>query len=217
VNDSQGTRSHAEDSTLGFYAPYQDSELYGELSEWHKKQTEGTNVPGSPTHRAHYERDYLRTPDRHPSGIQGSQLEQQKSIAQEHDKQTASNNVKQDKPKTTQEDIKMTDAINPDDTAPAANKPAKPAINMPALIGKSKPRGRSSKIPEHKSKDKKLNKKALKAYMTHIDAKPGDYFYVSLKGYPLWPAIICDESMLPIPLLRSRPVTARDARWYLSR
>jgi hypothetical protein len=150
VNDSQGTRSHAENSTLGFSAPYQDSELSGELSEWHKKQTEGTNVPGSATHGAHYERDSLRTPDRYPSGIQGSQLEQQNSIAQEHGKQTASNNVTQDKPKTTQEDIKMTDAIKPDDIAPAPNKPAKPAISMPASIGKSKPRRRLSKIPEQK-------------------------------------------------------------------
>lgn len=55
---------------------------------------------------------------------------------------------------------------------------------------------------------KSLSKKASKARMTHLDAKPGDYFLVKLKGFPEWPAIICDESMLPPALLTSRPVTA---------
>jgi hypothetical protein len=63
-------------------------------------------------------------------------------------------------------------------------------------------------VMQDKSKGKKLNRNTLRADLTHIDAKPGDYFYVRLKGYPLWPAIICDESMLPITLLKSRPVTA---------
>jgi hypothetical protein len=153
VGDSRGTRSHAEDSTLGFYAPYQDSEFSGELSEWHQNQTEDNDVPNPAIHGAHSERDSLINPDRHPPGIQGSQLEQLKSIAQEDDKQPASD-------------------------------------------------------PEPKGK--KLNRKSLKAKsrMTHTDAKPGDYFYIRLKGYPLWPAIVCDESMLPITLLKSRPVTA---------
>lgn len=153
LNDSRGNRSHAEDSTLGFYAPYQDSEFSGELSEWHQNQTEDNNVPNPTIHGAHSERDFLRNPDRHPPGIQGSQLEQLKSITQEDDKQSASD-------------------------------------------------------PEHKGK--RLIRKSLKSKMkmTHTDAKPGDYFYVRLKGYPLWPAIVCDESMLPIALLKSRPVTA---------
>lgn len=112
----------------------------------------------------------------------------------------------QDKLETTQEDVEMTDAIKPDDTVPAADESAEPAVDTPASTGKSKPRRKSSGIPEHKGK--KLNKKASKAKMTHTDAKPGDYFYVRLKGYPLWPAIVCDESMLPITLLKSRPVTA---------
>lgn len=42
----------------------------------------------------------------------------------------------------------------------------------------------------------------------HLDAKPGDYFMVKLKGYPTWPAVICDESMLPQALLATRPQTA---------
>ena len=30
-----------------------------------------------------------------------------------------------------------------------------------------------------------------------------------MKGYPKWPAIICDDEMLPETLLANRPVTAR--------
>lgn len=55
---------------------------------------------------------------------------------------------------------------------------------------------------------KSLSKKNSKARITHLDAKPGDHFLVKLKGFPEWPAIICDESMLPQALLTSRPVTA---------
>ena len=58
------------------------------------------------------------------------------------------------------------------------------------------------------SKAKTLNKKGSKARLTHIDAQPGDHFLVKLKGFPNWPAIICDEDMLPEALLKSRPVTA---------
>lgn len=55
---------------------------------------------------------------------------------------------------------------------------------------------------------KSLSKKASKARLTHLDAKPGDHFLVKLKGFPAWPAIVCDESMLPQALVDSRPVAA---------
>lgn len=55
---------------------------------------------------------------------------------------------------------------------------------------------------------KSLSKKASKARLTHLNAKPGDHFLVKLKGFPAWPAIICDESMLPQALVDSRPVAA---------
>jgi len=71
--------------------------------------------------------------------------------------------------------------------------------------GKLPPRRKSGGIPEHK---KKLNKKASKANLTHIDAKPGDHFFARLKGFPPWPVIICDEEMLPSELIKTRPVTA---------
>jgi PWWP domain len=126
--------------------------------------------------------------------------------AEASDKQTTSDDVTQDKPANSHEDIEMADTPKPDDIAPTADGSAEPTADTPASAGKSKARRKSGGIPEHKGK--KLNKKASKAKMNHSDAKPGDYFYVRLKGYPLWPAIVCDESMLPNTLIKSRPVTA---------
>ena len=92
------------------------------------------------------------------------------------------------------------------ETGEAAPATSGEGAGAQASAGNSKARRKSGGIPEHKGK--KLSKKASKAKMTHIDAKPGDYFMVRLKGYPPWPGIICDESMLPASLLKSRPVTA---------
>jgi len=74
-----------------------------------------------------------------------------------------------------------------------------------AASAKKNQKRRSSVVPEHKGK--KLNRKKSMATM-NLDAKPGDYFWARLKGYPPWPAIICDEEMLPESLLGTRPVTA---------
>jgi len=98
-----------------------------------------------------------------------------------------------------------------DETSPAAvgEGPTDPAATTPASGSKSKARRKSAGVPEHKSK--KLNKKASKVKMSHADAKPGDYYFIRLKGYPLWPGIVCDESMLPQSLITTRPVTAARA------
>ncbi|PKS06632.1 hypothetical protein jhhlp_007382 [Lomentospora prolificans] len=58
---------------------------------------------------------------------------------------------------------------------------------------------------------KKLNKKQSKARITNLNAQPGDLYLVKLKGFPPWPAVICDEAMLPQRLLTTRPVTAKRA------
>jgi PWWP domain len=72
---------------------------------------------------------------------------------------------------------------------------------------KGTPRRKSSGVPEHKAK---LNKKKSKASLkVNLDAKPGDYFFVNMKGYPSWPSIIPDEEMLPQALLTTRPVGAK--------
>ncbi|KAK5124281.1 hypothetical protein LTR85_001984 [Meristemomyces frigidus] len=73
--------------------------------------------------------------------------------------------------------------------------------------GKKEKRKSTGGIPEHKSK--KLNKKKSMINL-NLDCKPGEFYWARLKGYPPWPAIICDEQMLPESLLASRPVsTAR--------
>ena len=102
------------------------------------------------------------------------------------------------------EDTKPIDTVSAGDEH--ADEPVDATTGTPASAGKSKGRRKSGVIPEHRNK--KLNKKASKAKMTHVDAKPGDYFLIRLKGFPLWPGIVCDETMLPISLLKSRPVTA---------
>lgn len=55
---------------------------------------------------------------------------------------------------------------------------------------------------------KKLNKKASKAKILHVDAKPGEHYFAKLKGFPPWPVIIAEEDMLPQSMLSTRPVTA---------
>jgi hypothetical protein len=136
------------------------------------------------------------------------QLSSRLATSQEeaNDKQITSSDVTQNNPTPSREDVEMADSTKLDDTVPTADGSAESTTGTPASAGKAKPRRKSGGIPEHKGK--KLNKKASKAKMVHSDAKPGDYFYVRLKGYPLWPAIVCDESMLPNTLIKSRPVTA---------
>lgn len=70
-----------------------------------------------------------------------------------------------------------------------------------------KPKRKStSGIPEHRAR--KVNKKKSQL-ITHIDAKPGDYYLARMKGHPAWPAIICDEEILPPIMLSQRGVSAR--------
>ncbi|KAI8966020.1 hypothetical protein F5Y11DRAFT_236481 [Daldinia sp. FL1419] len=58
------------------------------------------------------------------------------------------------------------------------------------------------------TKGKKLNKKASRAKILHVDAKPGEHYFAKLKGFPPWPVIIAEEDMLPQSMLSTRPVTA---------
>lgn len=103
-------------------------------------------------------------------------------------------------------DVEMNDTTE----APAADGDPAPAapVQTPA---KSKARRKSV----GGSVGKTLSKKGSKARLTHLDAQPGDHFLVKLKGFPAWPAIICEESMLPPALIDTRPVTAQrpDGTW----
>ena len=79
-----------------------------------------------------------------------------------------------------------------------------PASSKKATNGSSK---KKAAVPEHKTK--KLNKKASSKRLTNLDAEPGQYYLARMKGHPPWPSVICDEEMLPMSLLDTRPVTTK--------
>ncbi|KAI9828716.1 MAG: hypothetical protein M1832_001821 [Thelocarpon impressellum] len=90
----------------------------------------------------------------------------------------------------------------------SASKAASGASNGTPASSKKAKRKSTGGVPEHRAK--KLNRKKSQA-LTHLDAQPGEYYFARLKGHAPWPAMICDEEMLPQALLASRPVTAKRA------
>ena len=123
-----------------------------------------------------------------------------------------------DAPDAAKEDGKPTDpqptselsapeGENATEEAAAPSSAAADGEDATAAGGRKEKRKSTGGVPEHKSK--KLNKKKSMPEL-HLDCKPGEQYWARLKGYPPWPAIICDEQMLPESLLASRPVsTAR--------
>lgn len=95
-----------------------------------------------------------------------------------------------------------------ENAAEVAEAPAAGATDATPASGKKDSKRKSvGGIPEHKTK-KPTKKKSMPNL--HLDCKPGEHYWARLKGYPPWPAIICDEDMLPETLLQTRPVsTAR--------
>lgn len=103
-------------------------------------------------------------------------------------------------------DAKEPEAPQAEPAAPAEPAPTEEANGTPASAKKGKSsKRRSSGIAEHKSKQ---NKKKPQTRVTHLNAKPGEYYLSRLRSYPAWPSIICDEEMLPQSILETRPVTA---------
>lgn len=97
------------------------------------------------------------------------------------------------------------DGTNAEDAAHTAS--AEPtAAATTAAGGKDKKRKSTGGVPEHKGKKAQGKRKSMPANL-NLDAKPGQFFWARLKGYPPWPSVICDESMLPEVLLASRPVS----------
>ncbi|RMY23368.1 hypothetical protein D0865_16481, partial [Hortaea werneckii] len=92
-------------------------------------------------------------------------------------------------------------------TTEVAEPPSATGDATPASGKKDSKRKSTGAVPEHRMK-KTPKKKTGPAL--HLDCKPGEHYWARLKGYPPWPAIICDEEMLPESLLASRPIsTAR--------
>jgi len=145
-------------------------------------------------------------------------------LAKESDKPAEAPAEKPTEQSEEKPDVEMANDAAPAEPAPQAADAAEPAGAEeadqavadadageagPADADKSKARRKS--IGGAAAKAKKLNKKASKPRLLHLDANPGDHYFVKLKGFPQWPVIICDEDMLPASLLKSRPVTAKRA------
>ncbi|OJD09934.1 hypothetical protein ACJ73_10010 [Blastomyces percursus] len=107
----------------------------------------------------------------------------------------------------TQEQKTDESAAPAEETAEAAVPTADGANGTPATSKKSNASKRKSTGGD--TGGKKLNRKKSSARITHLDAKPGEYYIARLKSYAPWPSIICDEEMLPPSLLSTRPVTTK--------
>ncbi|KAK4891828.1 hypothetical protein LTR28_002415 [Elasticomyces elasticus] len=106
-----------------------------------------------------------------------------------------------------------TTEVNPPDgegTTEVADDSFVATTNAPGS-NKNGKRKSNAGVPEHKTK-KIQKKKSIPNGMNqlNLDAKPGEFYWARLRGYPPWPSVICDEDMLPESLLSTRPVsTAR--------
>lgn len=101
------------------------------------------------------------------------------------------------------QDVDMKDSADTEKATATPTTAQTPATGKKASNGSSK---KKAAVPEHKTK--KLNKKASKRLL-NLDAEPGQYYLARMKGHPPWPSIICDEEMLPMSLLDTRPVTTK--------
>ncbi|KAJ5857679.1 hypothetical protein N7455_008573 [Penicillium solitum] len=110
-----------------------------------------------------------------------------------------------DKPTTSDEVPEAKGDGETAEAAPADAEAAAPAEanGTPASAKKSSKNRRTST-----GATQKLSRKKSQSRITHLDAKPGQTYLARLRSYAPWPAIICDEGILPPSLLETRPVTA---------
>ncbi|KAL3465351.1 hypothetical protein BJX64DRAFT_63719 [Aspergillus heterothallicus] len=125
---------------------------------------------------------------------------------------TTAQDEKNDSPDGTAEKTELAEAAEAKraDKGAAAPAKAEPAATADANGTPASTKKSSSKRKSTGGDTKsKLNRKKSQSRITHLDAKPGDYYLARLRSFPPWPAIICDEEILPQTLLSTRPVTAR--------
>ncbi|KAI9893657.1 MAG: hypothetical protein M1814_005872 [Vezdaea aestivalis] len=108
------------------------------------------------------------------------------------------------KPTSSSSDKQEPEMADTKGTVPVAASPS-PPNGTPATTKKETKR-KSIGVPEHKTK--KLQKKKSQVQL-NTNAQAGEYYLIKLKGYSPWPAIVCDDDMLPQSLLQSRPASAR--------
>ncbi|KAI5294307.1 hypothetical protein KEM55_006670, partial [Ascosphaera atra] len=110
----------------------------------------------------------------------------------------AENGDSKEEAEQPKEDVDQTKEVDgPSGTA--AEEPATPAPQSAKKASSSKRKSSGGGGGKRKSMNRTL----------HLDAKPGDYYIARLKSWPPWPAIICDEEMLPPALTAKRPVTTK--------
>ncbi|PHH89035.1 hypothetical protein CDD83_6732 [Cordyceps sp. RAO-2017] len=148
--------------------------------------------------------------DKEPSKPEGEGAKEspKKSVEAEENGQDTADNATEEVAKDQEKPAADADTEMKDAAEDAAPEPESAPAPPPAEVPATKARGGRRKSAAGEAKGKALNKKGSKARLTHIGAKPGDHFLVKLKGFPAWPAIICDETMLPAALISSRPVSA---------
>lgn len=110
-----------------------------------------------------------------------------------------------DEKKDESADVEMKDYTESAPAEAETEKKEEPATDKAKASSRRKSSGGSE------PKGKKLNKKQSKASLVNLNAQPGDQYLIKLKGFPPWPAVVCDEDMLPGPIIASRPVTAKRA------
>ncbi|KAF1840507.1 uncharacterized protein K460DRAFT_296672 [Cucurbitaria berberidis CBS 394.84] len=106
-----------------------------------------------------------------------------------------------------------TAAAQPDTTTASHDADATPAADAPPTNGtpvvKKTANGKRKSgagVPEHKKTPVKGKKKVPEL---RLNVSAGDMYMVAMRGYQPWPVIVCDEEMLPEPLLIKRPVSAK--------
>jgi hypothetical protein len=119
------------------------------------------------------------------------------------DAPAAATEAANDAPTSAAADATATEAGPQDDTETAAEPPVADTNGTPAAQKVSADKKKSTSTP------KKLNKKKSSAKITNLDATPGEHYFARLKSFPPWPAIVCDEAMLPAILRNTRPVTPK--------
>ncbi|KAL4981614.1 hypothetical protein BDW68DRAFT_183331 [Aspergillus falconensis] len=135
----------------------------------------------------------------------GAEEKSAESAPAQEDKKESSDDTA-DKPNTSAEPAE-TKKSEDSAAAPAETEPtAAPEANGAPSSTKKASSKRKSTGGDTKSK---LNRKKSMSRITHLDAKAGEYYLARLRSFPPWPAIICDEEILPQSLLSSRPVTAQ--------
>ncbi|KAL1958020.1 hypothetical protein VTO42DRAFT_5232 [Malbranchea cinnamomea] len=156
-----------------------------------------------------------KTPE--PSASEKKEEDPAKESDKPAEGETAAADEPPEKPTETIEESQPVDATAEEkpggeaEATGAADEAAEQGPNGTPAASAKKASGKRKSVGATEQRSKKLSRKKSSARITHLDAQPGEYYFARMKGYAPWPAIICDEEMLPESILATRPVTAKQA------